>query len=115
MRPTKIKDRCTKRKLTKCEVVAKTYDKIQTAFADVLERDSNIISIKCNVPLDGEDYTTDFVCTNKDGDLIVRESVFRSKLSLPRTCKLLDISRKYWLKRGVKDWAIVVEKENRDE
>ena len=82
MRHTKIKDRCTKRKLTKCEVVAKTYDKIQTAFADVLERDSNIVS---------------------------------SKLSLPRTCKLLDISRKYWQKRGVKDWAIVVEKENRDE
>ena len=104
--------RCTKRKLKKCEVVAKTYDKIQTAYADILDCDPNITSIRCNVLLDELDYTTDFVCTNKDGELIVRECVFRSKLSLPRTCKLLDISRKYWLIRGVKDWAIVVEMED---
>ena len=57
---------------------------------------------------------TDFLCTKKDGELMVRECVFRSKLSLPRTCKLLDISREYWCKRGVTDWAIVVEKEEND-
>jgi len=106
--------RCTKRKLKKCEEIAKTYDKIQTAYADVLDRDPNVKSIRCNVPLDDEDYMTDFLCTKQDGDLMVRECVFRSKLSLPRTCKLLDISREYWLKRGVTDWAIVVEKENDD-
>ena len=32
MRPLKIKDRCTKKKLKKCEEVARTYDKIQTAY-----------------------------------------------------------------------------------
>ena len=106
--------RCTKRKLKKCEEIAKTYDKIQTAYADVLDRDPNVKSIRCNVPLDDEDYMTDFLCTKQVGDLMVRECVFRSKLSLPRTCKLLDISREYWLKRGVTDWAIVVEKENDD-
>ena len=31
MRPLKIKDRCTKKKLKKCDEVARTYDKIQTA------------------------------------------------------------------------------------
>ena len=112
MRTKSIKDRCTKRKLKKCEEVAKTYDKIQTAYADVLDRDPDVKSIRCNVPLDGEDYMTDFLCTKQDGDLMVRECVFRSKLSLPRTCKLLDISREFWLKRGVTDWAIVVEKED---
>ena len=106
--------RCTKRKLKKCEEIVKTYDKIQTAYADVLDRDPNVKSIRCNVPLDDEDYMTDFLCTKQDGDLMVRECVFRSKLSLPRTCKLLDISRENWLKRGVTDWAIVVEKENDD-
>ena len=106
--------RCTKRKLKKSEEVAKTYDKIQTAYADILDRDPKVNSIRCNVPLDGEDYMTDFVCTKQDGDLMVRECVFRSKLSLPRTCKLLDISREYWRKRGVTDWAIVVEKEDSD-
>ena len=104
--------RCTKRKLKKCEEVAKTYDKIQMAYADVLDRDPNVKSIRCNVPLDDEDYMTDFLCTKQDGDLMVRECVFRSKLSLPRTCKLLDISREYWLKRGVADWAIVIDEED---
>lgn len=49
MRPLKIKDRCTKKKLKKCEEVARTYDKIQTAYADVLDKDKNIEVIKCNV------------------------------------------------------------------
>ena len=34
MRPLKIKDRCTKKKLKKCEEVARTYDKIQTAYGE---------------------------------------------------------------------------------
>lgn len=104
--------RCTKRKLKKCEGIVKTYDKIQTAYADVLDRDPNVKSIRCNVSIDDEDYMTDFLCTKQDGDLMVRECVFKSKLSLPRTCKLLDISREYWLKRGVTDWAIVIDKED---
>ena len=36
--------RCTKRKLKKCEEVAKTYDKIQTAYADILDRDPNALT-----------------------------------------------------------------------
>ena len=86
MRPLKIKDRCTKKKLKKCEEVARTYDKIQTAYADVLDKDKNVAVIKCNVLLenleDGE-FTTDFLCTKTNGDLMVRECVFRKKLSHP--------------------------------
>ena len=114
MRPLKIKDRCTKKKLKKSDEVIRTYDKIQTAYAEILDRDENIKSIQCNVPLEdleeGE-FTTDFVCTKLDGDLMVRECVFRKKLSLPRTCKLLDISREYWRRRGIEDWEIVIEQE----
>ena len=113
MRPLKIKDRCTKKKLKKSDEVIRTYDKIQTAYAEILDRDENIKSIQCNVPLEDLDegeFTTDFLCTKIDGDILIRECVFRKKLSLPRTCKLLDISRKYWLKRGVTDWGIVIEK-----
>ena len=116
MRPKNFKgSRCTKKKLKKCEEIARTYDKIQTAYAEILYRDKNIANIRCNVPLEdfpeGE-FTTDFLCTKANGDLMVRECVFRSKLSLPRTCRLLDISRGYWLKRGVTDWAIVIDKED---
>ena len=106
--------RCTKRKLIKCEEIARTYDKIQTKYADILDRDENIKSIRVNVVLEGLDegeFTSDFVCTKTDGDLMVRECVFRKKLSLPRTCKLLDVSMQYWAKRGVTDWGIVVETE----
>lgn len=119
MRPKNYKgSRCTKRKLKKCEEIAKTYDKVQTAYALILDKDKNIESIMCNVSLEDLDegaFTTDFVCKKTDGGYLVRECVFRKKLSLPRTCKLLDASREYWTRRGVTDWAIVVEKENGDE
>ena len=105
---------CTKKKLKKCEDVVRTYDKIQAKYADILDRDENIKSIKCNVVLEGLEeceFTSDFVCVKTDGDLMVRECVFRKKLSLPRTCKLLDASMQYWAKHGVTDWGIVVEME----
>ena len=117
MRPLKIKDRCTKKKLKKADEVIRTYDKIQTAYAEILDKDENIKSIQCNVPLENleeGEFTTDFVCTKTDGDLMVRECVFRKKLSLPRTCKLLDISRKYWRRRGIEDWGIVIEQEEQE-
>ena len=53
MRPKNFKGgRCIKTKLKKCEEVARTYDKIQTAYADVLDKDKNIEVIKCNVLLE---------------------------------------------------------------
>ena len=113
MRPKNYKgSRCIKTKLKKCERNAHTYDKIQNAYAIVLDKDKTIISIQCNISLDNleeGDFTTDFLCTKTNGDLMVRECVFRKKLSLPRTCKLLDASRLYGAKRGITDWAIVVE------
>lgn len=81
MRPRNFKGgRYTKRKLKKCEEIVRTYDKIQTKYADKLDRDENIKSIRVNVVLEGLDegeFTSDFVCTKTDGDLMVRECVFR--------------------------------------
>ena len=115
MRPTNFKGgRCVKKKLKKCEEITRTFDKIQTSYAEILDKDDNIESFQCNVRLEGlenGDYTSDSVCTKTNGDIIVRECVFRKKLALPRTCKLLDLSREFWLRRGVIDWAIVVEQE----
>ena len=70
-----------------------------------------IKEIQCNVPLDSTEegeFTTDFLCTKTNGDRMVRECVFRKKLSLPRTCKLLDLSREYWRRRGIEDWGILI-------
>ena len=109
--------KCVKMKLSKSDEVVKTFDNIQTAYAQVLDKDENIQKIQCNVVLEeveNGEFTTDFLCTKVDGDLLVRECVFRKKLSLPRTCKLLDLSRDYWRKRGVEDWGIVIEQEEKE-
>lgn len=109
MRKKNYKGRCEKRSLSKCKGVCKTYDLIQSVYADILQADTDIIEIRCNVSI-GE-YTTDFVCVKSNQELMVRECANRNYLTKPLTIKLLDISREYWLKRGVTDWGLVTNAE----
>lgn len=114
MRNKNYKGRCEKRTLSKANGILKTYDAVQSAYADILQSDANIKEIQCNINLDGpdaEEYTSDFVCIKTSGDLAVRECVYRKLLTKPRTSKLLDISREYWFRRGVVDWGIVIDEE----
>lgn len=111
MRKKNYKGRCEKRTISKCEDVCRTFDPIQYAYADVLQASEEIKEIRCNVPLDGEEYTSDFVCVKSSGELLVRECVDRRFLIKPLTVKLLDVSRLYWLHRGVTDWGLVVNAE----
>ena len=109
---------CVKRDLSKCVGACRTYDKIQTAFADCLQNDNNVQSFQCNVLMEINEenqYTTDFVVEMTDGSKMVRECVWRKHLSKPLTAHLLDISRNYWLTHGVEDWGIVIEKVVQDE
>ena len=112
MRKKNFKGRCTKRTLAKANGVVKLYDAIQDAYADVLQADEEIQEIRCNVLLEGleeGEYTSDFVCIKADGDIMVRECIFRRLLTKPLTVKLLDASKDYWLRRGVYDWGLVVD------
>ena len=114
MRKKNYKGRCEKRTLSKCKEICRTYDGIQSAYADLLQQNDSITEIRCNVLLDGlalGEYTTDFVCVKADNDLMVRECVSRKYLTKPLTVKLLDMSRDYWLRRGVYDWGIVTNEE----
>ena len=114
MRKKGYKGRCTRRSLTKCKGVCRTFDVIQTAYADMLQSDDDISSFECNVLLDGleeGEYTSDFVCEKASGDLMVCECVQRKHLMKPLTVKLLDISREYWMKRNVSDWRVVIDEE----
>lgn len=111
MRKKNFKGRCEKRTISKCEDVCRTFDPIQYAYADVLQASEEIKEIRCNVSLDGEEYTSDFVCVKSNGDLLVRECVDRRFLTKPLTVKLLDVSRLYWLRRGVTDWGLVINEE----
>lgn len=97
MRRKNYKGRCEKRMIEKCTDVCRTYDAIQYAYAEILSACPDIVEFRCNVPLDGleeGEYTTDFVCTKQDGDLMVRECVFRRLLTKPMTIRLSDKSMK---------------------
>ena len=111
MRKRNYKGRCEKRVINKCKEVCRTYDPIQYAYADVLSADEGIQEIRCNVPMDDMEYMTDFVCIKTDGDLMVRECVYRKLLTKPLTIKLLDTSRDYWQRHGVVDWGLVIDAE----
>ena len=111
MRKLHYKGRCTKKTLSKCKDICRTYDKIQTAFADWLQENEEIVSFQCNVKIEigvKDPYTTDFYAEKKDGTVLVRECVWRKNLSRPTTCRLLDLSRNYWLSHGVEDWGIMI-------
>ena len=109
MRKSNYKGKCQKRKLEKCIGVCKTYDALMYAYADELVRNENVSEIRCNIVLDNESYMSDFVCVKTDGELMVRECVYKKHLGKPMTLNLLDMSRKHWNSRGVNDWGIVID------
>lgn len=106
--------RCEKRTMSKCvDGVARTYNTIESKYAEKLQENPDVKEFRCQVLLEGleiGEYCSDFVATKVDGDLMVRECVFRKHLTKPMTAKLLDESRNYWIRRGVTDWGIVVDK-----
>jgi hypothetical protein len=102
----------SKRVVAKCEGVCRTYDAIQYAYANLLSETEEVKSFQVNVLLQGLEegaYTSDFVITKADGNLMVRKCVSRKHLKKPMTTKLLDASRNYWKSHGVSDWGIVIE------
>lgn len=108
------KGKCVKRKISKCKDVCRTYSSIEETYVDILEKDESVQEIRCHVLLDGlleGEYTSDFVCIQTDGEIIVRECVQRGHLTKPMTIKLLDLSREYWMRRGIKDWGVVIDAE----
>lgn len=108
------KGRCIKKSVEKSKEVCKIYNDIQLAYLNILQSKDDVTDIQCSVPLSGdttEEYCTDFLCTKSNGDLMVRECVFRKLLTKPMTIKLLDMSKAYWLCHGVEDWGLVIDEE----
>lgn len=111
--------RCEKRTMSKCaDGVARTYNAIESKYAERLQENPDVKEFRCQVLLEGlemGEYCSDFVAIKVDGDLMVRECVFRKHLTKPMTAKLLDESRNYWRRRGVTDWGIVVDKKKEED
>lgn len=114
MKKKPYKGRCEKQNLPKFEGVCATYDAIASAYAKLLSVRDDIASIRCNVSLNGleQNYTSDFVCQKTNGEIMVRECVFRKHLTKPMTAKLLEKSRNYWQSHGIADWGIVIDEES---
>lgn len=114
MRKKNYKGRCEKINISKCPNICRTYNPIQYEYAKKIDEDNNIQEIRCNVLLDNlpyGEYTSDFVCVKADGNLMVRECIYRKYLTKPMTVKLLDASCEYWLNHGVSDWGLVIDAE----
>lgn len=111
--------RCEKRTMSKCaDGVARTYNAIESKYAERLQENPDVKEFRCQFLLEGlemGEYCSDFVAIKVDGDLMVRECVFRKHLTKPMTAKLLDESRNYWRRRGVTDWGIVVDKKKEED
>ena len=116
MRSKNYKGRCVKRMMPKFTTVCKTYDIVQEKYAEKLSNDDDVAEIRCNVLIEDTsigEFTSDFVFERKDGTTAVRECVLRKNLLKPRMVKLLDFSQRYWLKKGVRDWKVVVDAEKK--
>ena len=113
MRKKNYKGRCEKRSVPKCEGVCKTYDSLQSRMGDILSEDEDVKEIRCNVSMDGSEYTSDIVCTMEDDTVVVYECCYRNMLKRPSHAELLQQSRKYWLGHGIKkeNWRLAVDEE----
>ena len=112
MRNINTRTRTIKKRIDRSKNILFAYSELQLRYAERLEIDSEIVDIKSNVRLVGfelgDNYTSDFYYVKSNGEIVVRECVYKDKLLKPRTIKLLDASRSYWLNHGVSNWGIVL-------
>ena len=104
-----------KRRLSKSSRVFVAFNELQLRYGEMLDDNEEILDIKFNVELIdfelGNNYTTDFLCTKRDGQILVRECVYRKNLLKPAVIRMLDASRNYWKSRGIDNWGIVLDAE----
>lgn len=79
---------CEKKSVSKCNEIFKAYDAIQDAYVDVLSSRNDIVEIRCNVPLEDMDYTSDFLCIKTSGEMLVRECHYRKLITKPNLSNL---------------------------
>ena len=101
-----------KKKLSKCNSIFYAYNDLQYKYGEQLDNNKDIAEIKCNVPIDVPElegsFTSDFYCVKTNGEIFVRECVYKEKLLRPQVIKMLDASRNYWLSKGINDWGLVL-------
>ena len=116
MHNSNTRSKTIKKKLNKCKNIFFAYSNLQFTYGNILDSNEEVVEIKSNVKLIGCDlgdsFTSDFLCTKSNGELMVVECIEKEKLLKPLTCKMLDCSRNYWLSKGVIDWRLVIGEES---
>ena len=113
MRNKKTHSLTFKKKLNKSKGIFRAYSDIQLKYGEELDSNDDIVEIKSNVLLEdfelGDYFTSGFVCTMSNGELMVRECVSKKTLMKPANIKLLDASYNYWKSKGIENWGVVLD------
>lgn len=94
MRKKNYKGRCEKKAVPKCNEIFKAYDAVQSAYVDILSSRDDIVEIRCNVPLEDMDYTSDLrknIVTWQESWLIFIHPFINLDISIvkQRSCKII--------------------------
>ena len=83
-----------KGKLNKKKGVFVAFNQLQFKYGQLLDKDDEIVEIQANYSLKdfsfGNNYTSDFVCKKSNGELKIRECIYRKNIMKPSVIKLLD-------------------------
>ena len=90
MRKKNYKGRCEKQSLDKFTTICKTYDPIQSAYANILVKNKDVAEVRCNVPLDGDEcgecLTCILVCPYGAMSQDANGAVQKCELCMGNTC-----------------------------
>lgn len=124
MHKQNFKGRHTILSLSKCiGGPARLLDKVAVEYAKKLQEDEQVESFRCHVPLKSPMYIlndasyrecrmcSDFIIYFKDGHTGVRECAYTHTLKNNRVKSAMVLSKRYWEKLGIQDWAIITEEE----
>lgn len=109
----------------KNESMITVYSQEVKGYADSLETNSDVKNYEVHVPLSKdlyininpidirkvyfeEEWTSDFLLHYIDGTLGVRELVWKDALNKRAVIEQIELSRRYWSLKDVKDWKLVV-------
>lgn len=120
-----VRTRIIKFSSLKNQCIIKTHSRDARLYAEFLEKEKSIWKYESLVKLDIEKYkhissvgirksyfenewTSDFVITNEDGTISIRELAKSGDLDKRAAIERLEFSRRYWVQTNIKDWKIVI-------
>ena len=99
----------TKRHLSKCKDICRTWCELQYLYSDILNNSDSVDNFEVNVPI-LDNLTSDFLVLYKNGMYKAFECIERKNINKPSYIEKLQQSQEYWLNRGI-DWGVITNAE----